>query len=255
MTNDDLEVTSVLDPDMIGKDIELTGQDIDFELDDSLLEDGTDEDFLDLGDLDALDDDALAPPLEKEASAPAASMPDDDEIDFELTEPVRETIPADDDIDFELEAPVAEPVTAEEPMAASEPEMEEVDFDLDKIIADSSEDVPAPLAVDEAELEEPVDFELEEVVEAAPQPEPEPEPEDASAIDTGMPEVPEYTPPREPEEKQDLMAMEFYAERIEAVVEKVVRETVTQVLERMLPSLVEEALTRELEKLNQDLDE
>jgi hypothetical protein len=251
MANEDLEVTSVLDPDMTGKDVELTGQDIDFELDDSLLEDGPDEDFLDLADLDALNDEDLAPPAEA-ASSPASPMDpespmdpaspmDDDDIDFELGEPIRETAPSDDDIDFELDAPIAEAATG------TEPDMEEVDFDLDQIIADTDEGVPEPMEVAEDELEEPVDFELEEVVESAPQPEPELEAEAAPAVDTGMPDVPEYTPPpAAPVEAvaSEPASIEFDVERIEAMVEKTVRETVTQVLERMLPGLVEEALTR-----------
>ena len=42
---------------------------------------------------------------------------------------------------------------------------------------------------------------------------------------------------------------------IEAMVEKAVRDTVGQVLERLLPGLIEDVITRELEKLKRELEE
>ncbi|MFH1090463.1 MAG: hypothetical protein V1742_02725, partial [Pseudomonadota bacterium] len=84
---EDFEVTSILDPDLMNKKLALTGEDIDIELDEALSSRGDEKP-------------AVPPSLTGEAapvmSAEADWSPgeDEDDIDFELTNPINPHSPS-----------------------------------------------------------------------------------------------------------------------------------------------------------------
>ena len=300
---EDLEVTSILDPDMVQSDLSLSEEDIDLELGGG-LDDLDVEDDSQAGDAEIPDiDDLLADDGADQASGQTGDMAvGEDDFDFDLDDMLADDSdfgdlddsPLDDpDIDFELDdmTDESEEPVSDEALAAAE---DEVDFDLEEILSEdevSFEPVgadaegPDLFAAEEEDIEEDVDFDLEEVVESIPEPRPdlqaEPDTEteikvqdefpgavveeesSQAAAFSGTETIIDFptrpAPPPAPEEEEPELPApaevavdsDFLAE----VVERSVREAVTQVLERMLPELIEEVVGRELEKLRQELVE
>ncbi len=237
----DLNVTNILDPDIMREELDMKGEDLDFELDEALLDSGADD--------------------------PAAEDVDDEEImnidellmdDAEETELSFEGTSEDDGVDFELTDFLDTEEPGEGPAVSSS---EEIDDDIDFELVEQIESAPADGSV-AAEPEEDLESALESFlggVEPAPSGEPGTimnfeEPLAAGRIleDTVIPDAPAEPGLPYPAAGPETPVID--QERLEALVERTVRETVESVVTRLLPGLVEEVLTRELEKLREELD-
>ncbi len=235
----------------------LTGDEVDFDLDDVAVEIAPDQ-------------------------APTAQEMLDDGVEFELEDTVIEapvpelqTAPTTDAPGGDVDAGIDELIAQATVPKDGSSELKE--FDLDAILAedDDLDDIDIGLPTDgaarEEEIDDAIDFELEEVVEtSSPPPQPEdspPEPAPTAEVvetgpdaetDIGVPEDWSEPTPAEIEDRVEPSATqspEPDMDRLEAVVERAVRETVSKVLEKMLPGLIDEVVARELEKLRDELED
>ena len=164
---DDLDVTGVLDPDLQEKDLTLTEEDIDFEIDALLLDskaDGAGTDDFDFG--------AGAPPDPAGQNGESLKPDLDDEIDFDLDEALIQPEEsgrdddsislriADDDLDFELDEPVG---STSESSPGSEVSDGDIDFELDEPAGPRSGGSGSTDFLDD------IDFELDEPAGSLPE--------------------------------------------------------------------------------------
>ncbi|MBF0527711.1 MAG: hypothetical protein HQK55_00285 [Deltaproteobacteria bacterium] len=241
---DELEVTGILDPDLKNKSLTLTEEDIDFELEEALSEIGSIKNpkkktsdawennniKIPPKKIDAIDDDIL----------------DLNGMEMEIDENLAEQEGDDIDFVFSLDDEIGEDINKEK----------------------ENEDMVSSLAAPQPdEIEEDIDFELEEVVELA---EPASLKTDVNLEDqhpvltVDMEEFPTGAIPVTtsgtgsidmPQPQVAPQPFPLDTAKLEELIVQTVRETVSQALQKMLPGLLEEILSKELEKLRMELEE
>ena len=215
------------------------------------------------------------------------SAAEEDDLDFVLDQPPAQEEQA-PDLDLEMDwddLPESDPTLQELPPASP--------FDLDDFLDTDEQPTEDAFELDEEEaVDTEIDFDLQEVVVETPEipeaeleiedlapslddfavseqstPEPPlsetsdvtqvtgPTPETASEAlnDTGEPAGMPTAPTADQEPALAPLSDE-HLERIEALVDQAVRETVSRVLERILPRIIDEVVTRELEKIRDELE-
>ncbi|MEW6266504.1 MAG: hypothetical protein AB1641_25815 [Thermodesulfobacteriota bacterium] len=303
-----LDVTGVLDPDVGGKDKSFDEDDFNFKLDDSLLESESTETLSESDELNldllldedlGLEDtpvtvqsskesDSFDLNLEDKVEEAGADEGEDEEVDFVLDEIVTDQVEAAEKAGLEAETPAE---------TGRVPGQGEAEFDLGLFLSEEEVFGEAGKTGARAEVEvefqartageEEIDFDLEEVVEAAPEPLVKAAEEAADAFHRaeagttakdgsledlmlGTETIMDFGPPRVKETgaaaapQPDRPAgpgmyvprpLDLNMERLEALVERTIRDTIGRVLERLVPEIIEQVVSRELEKLRRELEE